>query len=129
METGVTMITTDGVPMGTRPTPVTLGSLHRRAMVKKIVTYVTSSTTKIHAAGSKDSAEIGSVMSRNSATRGTMITMGPYYDQPHWQCSPEGRHIPGGVKAYSRDIKWVRWPVNFKTSGIEMYGGSTNPTE
>jgi hypothetical protein len=28
---------------------------------------------------------------------------GPYYDQPHRQRSPEGGHIPGGAKAYSRD--------------------------
>jgi hypothetical protein len=54
---------------------------------------------------------------------------GPYYDQPHRQCSPEGRHILGGIKAYSRGLKQVRWPVNFKTSGIEKYNRSTNPTE
>jgi hypothetical protein len=54
---------------------------------------------------------------------------GPYYDQPHRERSSEGGHIPGGVKAYSLDLKQVRWPVNFKPSGIEKYDGSTNPTE
>jgi hypothetical protein len=53
---------------------------------------------------------------------------GPYYDQPYWQCSPEGGHILGGIKVYSRNLKWVCWPVNFKTSGVEKYDGSTNPT-
>jgi hypothetical protein len=33
---------------------------------------------------------------------------GPYYDQPHRQCSPEEGHIPGCVMAYSRDLKQVR---------------------
>jgi hypothetical protein len=54
---------------------------------------------------------------------------GPYYDQPHQERSSEGGHIPGGVKAYSLDLKQVRWPVNFKPSGIEKYDGSTNPPE
>jgi hypothetical protein len=30
---------------------------------------------------------------------------GPYYDQPYRQPSPEGGHIPGGVKAYCQDLK------------------------
>jgi hypothetical protein len=51
---------------------------------------------------------------------------GPYYDQPHRQRSPEGGYNTGGVKAYSRDLKRVHWPMNFKTSGIEKYDESTN---
>jgi hypothetical protein len=51
---------------------------------------------------------------------------GPFYDQPHRQCSPEGGHNPGGVKAFSHDLKRVHWPINFKPSGIEKYDGSTN---
>jgi hypothetical protein len=39
------------------------------------------------------------------------------------------RHIPGGVKAYSLDLKQVRWPVNFKPSGIKKYDVYTNPSE
>jgi hypothetical protein len=53
----------------------------------------------------------------------------PYYDQPHQERSPEAGHIPGGVKAYSLDLKRVRWPVNFKPSRIEKYDESTNPAE
>jgi hypothetical protein len=54
---------------------------------------------------------------------------GPYYDQPHWDQSLETGHIPGGVKTYCLDLKRVRWPVNFKPSGIKNYDGSTNPVE
>jgi hypothetical protein len=54
---------------------------------------------------------------------------GSYYDQPHRERSPQGGHIPRGIKAYSQDLKRVCWPVNFKTSGVEKYDGSTNPTE
>jgi hypothetical protein len=43
--------------------------------------------------------------------------------------SPGGGHNAGGVKAFSHDLKRVRWPLNFKPSGIEMYDGSTNPAE
>jgi hypothetical protein len=38
-------------------------------------------------------------------------------------------HITGGLEAYSLDRKRVRWPANFKPSGIEKYDGSTNPAE
>jgi hypothetical protein len=34
-----------------------------------------------------------------------------------------------GVKAFSRDLKRVRWPLNFRPSGIEKYDGSTNISE
>jgi hypothetical protein len=33
------------------------------------------------------------------------------------------------MKAYSRDLKRVLWPLNLKASGIEKYDGSTNLTE
>jgi hypothetical protein len=54
---------------------------------------------------------------------------GPCYDQPHWERSPEAGHIPRGIKAYSLDLQYVRWPVNFKPIGIEKYDGSTNRAE
>jgi hypothetical protein len=54
---------------------------------------------------------------------------GPYYDQLHQEWSPEAGHIPGGIKAYSRDLKRVRFLVNFKPSEIEKYDGSTNLVE
>jgi hypothetical protein len=31
-----------------------------------------------------------------------------------------------GIKPFSHDLKRVRWPLNFKPSGIEKYDGSTN---
>jgi hypothetical protein len=43
--------------------------------------------------------------------------------------SPGGGHNAGGVKAFSHDLKRVRWPLNFKLSGIKKYDGSTNPAE
>jgi hypothetical protein len=54
---------------------------------------------------------------------------GPYYDQPHRQCCPKWGHNPGGVKAFSHDLKRVFWPLNLKSSRIEKYDGSTNPVE
>jgi hypothetical protein len=54
---------------------------------------------------------------------------GPYYDQPQRQQSLEVGHIPGGIKAYSVDLKQVRSLVNFKPSEIEKYNGSTNLVE
>jgi hypothetical protein len=54
---------------------------------------------------------------------------GPYYDQPHQQHSPEGRCNARVVKAFSQDLMRVRWPPNFKRSGIEKYDGSTNLVE
>jgi hypothetical protein len=33
------------------------------------------------------------------------------------------------VKAFSQDLMRVRWPPNFKRSGIEKYDGSTNLVE
>jgi hypothetical protein len=42
--------------------------------------------------------------------------------------SRRGRNV-GGVKAFSRNLKRVCWPLNFKLSGIKKYDGSTNPVE
>jgi hypothetical protein len=54
---------------------------------------------------------------------------GPYYDQPHQQCSPEGGRNASGVEAFSHDLKRVCWPLNLMPLGIEKYDGSTNPAE
>jgi hypothetical protein len=32
-------------------------------------------------------------------------------------------------KPFSLNLKRVRWPLNFKSLGIEKYDGSTNPVE
>jgi hypothetical protein len=75
MKTGVTKMTTGIVPMGTRPA----ASLHQRStvegMAETTATCATSSTVEMHAVGLKTGAEIGSVMSRSSAMKGTMTIM------------------------------------------------------
>jgi hypothetical protein len=72
-ETRVTMMTNGRVPMGTR----LAASLHRRSVVEATVTYTMSSMAEMHVAESKAGVEIRSVMNRNNAMRGTMITMAP----------------------------------------------------
>jgi hypothetical protein len=70
-------MTTGRVLMGTQST----ASLHQRSMansmVETTVTCVMSSVIEMHATGSKTSAEIRRMMSRNNEMRGTMITMAP----------------------------------------------------
>jgi hypothetical protein len=58
MNTGVTMMTTGGVPVGTRQ----VASLHQRAVVRTTTAYVTSSVVEMHAVRSKASTENESVM-------------------------------------------------------------------
>jgi hypothetical protein len=74
-KTGVMMMTTWRVLMGTR----LVASLHQMSTAedatKTIVTYMTSSAVGMHAAELKTGAEIGSVKSKNSEMKGTMITM------------------------------------------------------
>jgi hypothetical protein len=71
--TGVTMMTTGRVLVGTWP----VASLHRRSAIEDTtettVTYVTSSATEMHVAELKTGAKIGSMKSKNSAMKGTMI--------------------------------------------------------
>jgi hypothetical protein len=73
METGVTMMTTSKVPMGTQPAV----SLHWRAMARTTGTCIMSSMAEMYVAGSKDGTEIKCVMNWNSAVRGIEITMAP----------------------------------------------------
>jgi hypothetical protein len=68
-------------------------------------------------------------LTHTSRKIGTHPTISPYYDQPHRQHSLEGGRNAGGVKAFFHDLKRVRWPLNFKPSGIKKYDGSTNPAE
>jgi hypothetical protein len=83
---------------------------------------------EMHVIGLTTGARSVSALSKNNMMKGTMSN-GPFYDQPHRHHSPEGGCNPGGVKAFSHDLKRVRWPINFKPSGIEKYDGSTNPTK
>jgi hypothetical protein len=73
--TGVMTMTTGKVFMGTWPA----ASLHARSMAKDTaettMIYMTSSAPEMHAAESKTGTEIGSVKSKNSVRKGTMIIM------------------------------------------------------
>jgi hypothetical protein len=73
--TGVMMMTTGRVLVGTQPA----ASLHRRSVtedaIETTMTYTTSSVIGMHATELKTGAEIGSVKSKNSAMKWTMITM------------------------------------------------------
>jgi hypothetical protein len=95
IETGVMIMTIRRVLVGTW----LASSLHQRStaedVIETTVTCVTSSTVELHMAELKTSIEIGNVKSKN------IVMKGPYYDQPHWEHSPEGGHILGGIKAYS----------------------------
>jgi hypothetical protein len=67
--------------------------------------------------------------SKNNAMKGTMIILGHIPGGITGSGHRKWDTSPGGVKAYSLDMKRVRWPVNFKPSGLEKYDGSTNPAE
>jgi hypothetical protein len=54
---------------------------------------------------------------------------GPYYDQPHRHRSLAGGRNEGGIKPFSHNLKRVRWPLYFKSLGIEKYDGSINSVE
>jgi hypothetical protein len=73
-ETGIMMMTTGKVFVGTWP----VASLHRRSVAEDTtettVTYTMLSTTQMHATELKVGTEIGSVNSKNSVMKGTMIT-------------------------------------------------------
>jgi hypothetical protein len=75
MVIGVITMTTRRVFMGTRPA----ASFHVRSAAEDAaettVIYMTSSTPEMHMTESKAGAEIGSMKSKNSAMKGTMITM------------------------------------------------------
>jgi hypothetical protein len=74
-ETRVTMMTTERAFMGTQPA----ASLHERSAaedtIETTVTYSLSSVPKMHMVELKAGAKIGSVKRKNTAMKGTMITM------------------------------------------------------
>jgi hypothetical protein len=123
-ETGVMMVTTARAFVGTRPAESLHGGTIAEDAAKPIVICVTSSTPEMHAAELKAGAEIGSVKSKNSATKGTMIII----VLTMTNITISGTH-PRRLPGIFLDMEQVWWPVNFKPSGIEKYDGSTNPTE
>jgi hypothetical protein len=81
-----------------------------------------SFATEIHAIGLKTGAKSDTALSMNGTRKGTAISMAPTTTSPTG-CNEGG----GGLKAFSHDLKRVHWPLNFKSSGIKKYDGSTNP--
>lgn len=46
-----------------------------------------------------------------------------------WDRMYEGPSSYGGVRAYSEDLRSVRWPQHFKPTPLDKYDGKTNPTD
>jgi hypothetical protein len=108
-ETAVRSLAISRVPMGTRPAVL----LHQR------------SCTQLNQKWFREQEHV----EQDQYDERDYDYYGPFYDQPHRQCSPEGGQNLGGVKACSHDLRRMCWPLNFKMSGIERYDGSTNPAE
>jgi hypothetical protein len=115
------MMTTERVHVGTRPTT----SLHQRSTAKdttKIVaTCVTSSVVEMHAGGLKTSAKIRSVKGKNSAKKGTMITM----TLTMTDLSRSGTY-PRGRQGVLPRFKAGPMANEFQDIRIEKYDESTN---
>jgi hypothetical protein len=102
---------------------------HDQVRVKKI--YETSFTTETPMTELRTTAKSGTAPSANAVTRGTLIIMAPTTTSPtdimlRLEDAMKGG---GGIKPLSRDLKRVRWPLNFKLLGIKKYDGFTNPAE
>jgi hypothetical protein len=112
--------------VGTQPLAYHLRVSAIRVRVKRI--FEMSFAIEMHTTGSRTVTKNEITSSAIAAMRGTDYH-GPYYDQPHRHRSLVGGHNEGGIKPFSRDLKRVCWPPNFKSSGIEKYDGFTNPAE
>jgi hypothetical protein len=53
----------------------------------------------------------------------------PYYDQHPRHHSPARNKDSGRIKPFLRNLWKVIWPLNFKPTMIDKYGGTTNPAE
>jgi hypothetical protein len=86
--------------------------------------------TVMHAPGLRTITKDETMSSVNDAQKGTMITMAPSTISPAGTVLWKEDAMKGqGIKAFSRDLKKVCWPLNFKPSGIKKYDGSTNPAD
>jgi hypothetical protein len=84
----------------------------------------------MHAIGLKTGAKSETASSTNDIIEGTMITMALTMTSPTDTVLRKEDTMRGrGVMAFSHDLKRVRWPLNFKSSGIEKYDGFTNLAE
>jgi hypothetical protein len=129
MKYGVMSLTTNRVCVRTQP----VVSLHQRNManggIRMSQICVMSSATEMHLTELITGIRSVSTLRKKQCDERDYDYYGPFYDQPHWQHSLEGGRNPGGVKAFSHDLKRVHWAINFKPSGIEKYDGSTNPAK
>jgi hypothetical protein len=128
MKHGVTSMTTGKVLTGTRQAV----SLHRRNAVKDETGMTeicaTLFTVEMHATRLKTGVRNTSALNRSIVKKGTMTTMVPTTTNHTDNVFPKGAQW-GGVKAFSHDLKRVLWSLNFKSSRIEKYDGSTKPAE
>jgi hypothetical protein len=83
----------------------------------------------MHVIGLTIGARSMSALSKNDVMRGTITIMVPSMTNLTNSATLKEGHNPGGIKAFSHDLKRVRWPINFKSSGIEKYDESTNPAK
>jgi hypothetical protein len=79
----------------------------------------------------KIGAKNETVLSANDTMKETMIIMAlimiALTNMAPWK--EDAMRGGGGVKAFSHDLKRVRWALNFKPSGLEKDDGSTNLAE
>jgi hypothetical protein len=94
-------------------------------------TYAMLFIIEMHATTLKTGAKSETALSANDMRKGSVITMALTTTSPTNSVpQPEDTMMGGGgVKAFSRDMKRVCWPLNFNPSRIEKYDGSTNPTK
>jgi hypothetical protein len=94
-----------------------------------IETCATSSTAKMPMVRSKTSIRSTSPLNRTDVKSGAMTIMVPITinltDSPLLK---EGI-MQEESRPFSHDLKRVRWPLNFKMSGIDKYDRSTNPAK
>jgi hypothetical protein len=124
---GVRILTTIRACVGTRQAT----SLLQRSVTEigTIGTYTMLSTIEMHMARLKVGAKNETASSANDAMNGTMITTTLTTIIPTCTVLWKEDTTKGGVKAFSRDLKRVSWPLNFKPLRIEKYDGSSNPVE
>jgi hypothetical protein len=86
---------------------------------------MTSSAAEMHATGLKTSARSMSALNRSSVKKGTMTTTIPNMTNHTNSVHSRGGGQCRGSQGFFYVMKRVRWPLNFKPSGIEEYDGST----
>jgi hypothetical protein len=121
MKHRVTSLTTGRVLAGTWLAVL----LHQRNVAEGKLgmteTCATLSAAKMHATGLKTDIRSMTALNRCDVNRGTMTTMVPL------MTILTDSILTRESRLFSHDLKRVRWPLNFKPSGIKKYDGS--PTQ